>query len=322
MNAQMLLQSFAGGEEEKTYIENVFSIYLRTGTGADVTVTNDIDMTNGYMLWSKGRSGATDHAIYDSARGVTFDLASNSTAGQTTQTTGLKSVSSTGYTVGSLAKMNTNGQTYVDWCFREAPKFFKKAVVTKSAGSNATVDLSSLGTVGMVTVKRTDASGDWYTWHRSLPAGQLVYLNKTVAVATLGHITVSGTTLTLVNGVIADGDYVVYAWAHDPSPNGLIQCGSFTTDASGNATVNLGWEPQYVFSKAITIAGNWRVYDIMRGLTLSSEVANSEIRPNTSDAEMQIGPLNIVTSTGLNIVNAGASVTYFVTAIRKGPMRG
>ena len=77
--------------------------------------------------------------------------------------------------------------------------------VTKTAGSNATVDLSSLGTVGMVTVKRTDSTGDWYTWHRSLPAGQLMYLNQTAAVSTLGHITVSGTTLTLVNGVIADG---------------------------------------------------------------------------------------------------------------------
>ena len=36
MNAQMLLHSFAGGEEEKTYVEDVVSIVLRSGTGSDV----------------------------------------------------------------------------------------------------------------------------------------------------------------------------------------------------------------------------------------------------------------------------------------------
>lgn len=51
------------------------------------------------MLWSKGRGGATAHAIYDSARGVTLDLASNTTAAQTTQSTGLKMVSATGHTI-------------------------------------------------------------------------------------------------------------------------------------------------------------------------------------------------------------------------------
>lgn len=326
MNAQMLLQSFAGGEEERTYIEEVFSTYLRTSTGADVTVTNDIDMTKGYMLWSKGRSGATDHAIYDSARGVTFDLASNSTAGQTTQTTGLKSVSSTGYTVGSLSKMNTNGQTYVDWCFREAPKFFKKAVVTKSAGSNATVDLSSLGTVGMVTVKRTDAAGDWYTWHRSLDSGKLMYLNQTAAAATLGHITVSGTTLTLVNGVIVDGTYVVYAWAHDPSPNGMIQCGSFTTGASGNATVALGWEPQFTCSKTYagsTTNGDWLLVDSMRGMPVISSGTDPSgvcLRANSTSQEVACNNTR-PNSTGFSVSGYFTSSTCLYLAIRRGPMR-
>lgn len=207
----------SGGGVQKVFSDDVFVSYTRTGTGASATVITGIDMTKGYTLWSKGRSGATDHAVYDSARGVTFDLVTNTTAAQTTQATGLTAVSTTGHTLGALAKMNTNAATYVDWVFREAAKFHKVATVTKSAGSNATVDLSTLGAVGMVKVKRTDSTGSWYVWHRSLTAGKLLIGETTAAEATMGHITVVGTTLTLVDGVISNGDYHVEAYAHDTS---------------------------------------------------------------------------------------------------------
>lgn len=318
MNAQMLLQYFAGGDEEKTYIENVFSTYLRTGTSPDVTVTNGIDMTKGYMLWSKCRSTATSNILFDSARGLPFALKSDNDIPQYTDDSGL-AVSNTGYTIGVSASINAGVQKYVDWCFLNAPKFFKCATVKKTAGSNATVDLSQLGTVGMVTVKRTDASGDWYTWHRSLPAGQLIYLNQTSVAATLGHITVSGTTLTLVNGVIADGTYVVYAWAHDTSPNGLIQCGNFTTDASGNATVNLGWEPQYLLIKASSATGDWMMIDSMRGMPVGG--ADARLYANTSGTEVSANTID-PTATGFNATSLSVNTTYIFTAIRKGPMRG
>ena len=130
MLASQLLSAMATGEE-KLYVDDVFSAYTRSGTGVDVTVTTGIDMTKGYMLWSKSRKSTTDHAIYDSARGVTLDLVSNSTAAQTTQSTGLKSVSATGHTIGSLAKMNTSAATYVDFVFRKAPKFFDVQTATR-----------------------------------------------------------------------------------------------------------------------------------------------------------------------------------------------
>lgn len=314
MNA--LLAGFATGSDDKLYVDDVFCLYTRTGTGADATITTGVDMTQGYLLWSKGRSEATGHALYDSARGATYDLVSNSTAAQTTQATGLKSVSGTGYTVGSLAKINTSSSTYVDWTFRKAPKFFHAAGVTKSSGSNATVDLSSLGTVGIVAVKRTDSTGSWYVWHRSLTAGKLLYLEQTAAEATLGHISVSGTTLTLVNGVIADGAYIVYAWAHDASADGIVQCGSFTTDGSGNATVNLGWEPQYVMLKNASFTQNWNTYDSMRGMPVGG--AEARLFPNSSAAEDTSDDLDI-NATGFTIKNNAytASKTVVYLAIRR-----
>ena len=161
------LPSACGGTET-LFSDDVFSAYLRTGTGADVTVTTGIDMTKGYMLWSKGRSGATDHAIYDSARGVTFDIVSNSTAAQTTQTTGLKAVSSTGHTVGSLAKMNTSAATYVDFVFRKAAKFFDCGTYTGNGVAGRQIPHSLGVAPGMVIVKNTNVARDWAVWHRSL----------------------------------------------------------------------------------------------------------------------------------------------------------
>ena len=91
-----------------------------TGTGATQTISDGGNNTIGTtfqpdFVWMKGRSGATDHALYDVVRGTTLDLASNTTAAETTQSTGLTAFGSTGFTIGALAKINTNAATYVGW---------------------------------------------------------------------------------------------------------------------------------------------------------------------------------------------------------------
>lgn len=307
----------AGGGAETIYVDDVFSAYTRTGTGASQVTTTNIDMTQGYMLWSKGRSGATDHAIYDSARGVTKDLVSNTTAAETTQSQGLTAVSATGHTFGTLAKVNTNAATYVDWVFRKAPKFFSQATATVTGGADATVSFSDLATLGMVIVKRTDSTGSWYVWHRSLTAGKLLYLEQTAAEATLGHITVSGTTVTLEGGVIADGNYIVYAWAHDTATDGIVQCGSFTTDGSRNVTVSLGWEPQYLMVKTSGVADDWMLIDTSRGFTVGGD--DARLAANSSAAEsanIWFTPL----ATGFKTDSPsqlGVSTSYIYLAIRR-----
>ena len=312
MLASKVMQAVSGGVE-KLFSDDVFTSWVRTGTGADVTITTGIDMTQGYMLWTKGRSGATDHALYHSARGVTLDLATNTTAAQTTQTTGLKSVSSTGHTIGSLAKMNTSSSTYVDWVVRNADKFYNHAVVTKTAGSNATVSFANLGTLGMVRVKRTDSTGSWYIWHRSLSAGQLLIGETTAAAATLGHVTVSGTTVTLVNGVIADGTYLVEGFAHDTGTDGIIQCGSFV--ATGNDTITLGWESQYVLMKRASTTSGWLISDVSRGASNSN---TQTLDANTSAADVAYADgLVVPIATGFKQSFFGSGDTVIYLAIRR-----
>jgi hypothetical protein len=118
------------------------------------------------------------------------------------------------------------------------------------------------------------------------------------------------------------GTYVAYLYAHDTSSTGIIQCGSFTTDASGSATVNLGWEPQYVMVKITSSpGGSWDIQDNMRGFTAKPTVytANPILKANESSAENTIGANTLqLNSTGFTTDNAtyNPSKTYIYMAIR------
>jgi hypothetical protein len=126
------------------------------------------------------------------------------------------------------------------------------------------------------------------------------------------------------NGV----NYVAYLFAHDAGGFGLtgtdnvISCGSFTTDGSGVATVNLGYEPQWVLFK-FNSNDSWRVFDNMRGM---SQTNWNELNPNTSGAEIartNQSDLNIRPSaTGFTITwSFQASMDCIYIAIRRGPMK-
>ncbi|TRZ50795.1 hypothetical protein D4R99_05480, partial [bacterium] len=230
---------------------------------------------------------------------------------------GVTAFNTTGFHIGDENSVSNGNETFASWTFRKASKFFDVQTVVKSAGSNATVDLSVLGTVGMVAVKRTDSTGSWYVFHRSATAGKLLYLEQTAAEATLGHITVSGTTLTLVNGVITDGTYVVYAWAHDAdAANGMIQCGTLTY-AGSLLSVNLGWETQYVLMKSSDGIGDWIITDVMRGMPLSGTTARLFV--NSSNEEISNYLRIYPNATGFTLpatvnINNG---TYVYLAIRR-----
>ena len=315
-----LLLATSGGESQSAsgeYVDDVFSAYTYTGNGATQTISNGIALAGkGGLVWLKGRSGATDHAIYDTVRGATFDLASNLTTAQTTQATGLTGFSANGFAIGSLAKLNANTATYASWTFRKAPKFFDIVTYTGNGASNRTLSHQLNADVGMITVKATSTTGDWLVFHRSA-TGDLV-LNTTSAQtaskanipsATSSTFTVNGSANT--NGV----QYVAYLFAHDPSAEGIIQCGSFTTDASGNATVNLGWEPQFSMVKAISTTSDWVMLDSMRGWNMSANDAT--LLANTSGAETVATERGNPTATGFDFKGGTASQTYIYLAIRR-----
>jgi hypothetical protein len=324
-----------GGLAAPVYIEDVFSTYLYTGTGASLTITNDINLSNkGGLVWIKGRSGTTGHRLTDTIRGATKSLVSETTAGETTESTGLTAFGTTGFTIGADADYNTSAATYASWSFEKQTKFFDIQTWT-GTGSNRTIS-HSLGSVpGCIMVKRTDTTGDWQVYHRSLANTEYLVLNSTAAKATGATRWNSTTATSSVFSLGTDatvnasaGTYVAYIFAHNAGGFGLtgtdnvISCGTYVGTGSP-FTITLGYEPQWVMTKVSS--GNtegWSILDDMRGMP--SIGTTPYLFANSSNAENLTSNFNArSTATGF-VVDASTSNegnTYIYVAIRRGQMK-
>ena len=322
------------------YIEDVFSTYLYTGNGGTQTITNGIDLLGkGGMVWGKSRSNPTGHSLSNTVSGITNYLDSSATFEQQTGG-GITSVSSSGFDLtasGGGVRLNQSGYTYVSWTFRKQPKFFDVVTFVKNASTNQRIS-HSLGSVpGCIIVKRVTSADDWYVYHRSLGGlNKWISLNSTGAVFTTsgawGSSDPTSTDFGVSTNLLYDGGgtpltYVAYLFAHDAGGFGLsgsdnvISCGSFTTDGSGNATVSLGYEPQWVLLKTSSNSSyDWWVLDNMRGFRDGISTAQNFLYPNLSSAEVTNVTGVGVTSTGFNVSFLG-STPFIYIAIRRGPMK-
>ena len=319
-------------------VEDVFSTYLYTGTGANQTITNGIDLSGeGGMTWIKRRNATDSHVLTDSERGYGQVLNTDTTgANQNVASLFNLSTTSSGFTIGSNnSQINNTSQTYASWTFRKAPKFFDVVTYTGN-GSNTNVINHNLGAVpGFIIIKNTSTSGyAWTCQHRSL-SSKYVELNNTNA-AQNGYLIdpITSTTFNVKNNASVNGNgdtYVAYLFAHNDGdgefgPDGdadIIKCGSYTGDGgAGTTEVNLGFEPQWILVKASSAADNWYVIDNMRGWATHNNTANDAVLyANATNAESTLGVLDI-TSTGFKTTlysNANVSGRdYIYIAIRRG----
>jgi hypothetical protein len=330
--------AFGGGVPfEPTYIEQIFQTWLYTGNGSTQTITNGIDLAGrGGLVWVKTRSSADNHGLYDTARGVQAVLISNNTAAQST-VSGVTAFNANGFALGSDSDANGNNKTTVSWTFREQPKFFDVVTYTGNGAAGQTIN-HNLGSVpGFMVVKRTNTTGDWAAYHRSLGATQIIFLNDTQAagatVQAWNNTEPTSTQFTVGVGYNASGStYVAYLFAHNAGGFGLtgtdnvISCGSYTGTGSTTNTVTLGYEPQWVMIKrSAGGTGDWRILDNMRGMPDLAGSAKA-LYANLTDAE-DLGQDGIApTATGFKFFATGAGLnasgsTYIYIAIRRGPMK-
>ena len=321
----------AGVTNPDTLIENIFSTTLYNGNGtADIpaanTITTGINLsgTNDGLVWIKGRSYDSDHALFDTKRGVGNRLSSHNTSAQDSFNDSdtdsyFRSFNDDGFSIGYSAGTNNSSQTYVSWTFKAAPKFFDVVTYT---GTGSTQNVShSLGSIpGMIIVRRYNAgNSDWGVYHRganggsnpeNYRAGRLnstaasndddTYWNDTAPTASVFTVETSGS----VNN---DGDsYVAYLFAHETGSDSTIQCGYYegseTAEDVGavGRVVNLGWEPQWLLVKNSNANSNWIIMDSMRGVFSNTDGNNIiELEPSTDDEESS-NPGIVFTSTGFH----------------------
>ncbi len=324
------VQSFqlevTGGTEE---VAQNFSTTLYTGNGSTQTITNGIDLSgDGGAVWFKKRSGNEDHNIYDTERGVLKRIKPNTTDAENSQSNGLTTFNSDGWTMGSSGNMNQSGDTYVSWTFKKEPSFFDVVTYTGDGTSNKVINHNLGSTPAVIITKRTDSISHWATYHHSVsdPTRTVLYLDKTDAAANFPSAdtaTITDSSFTIgTNQIIGNGNgatYVAYIFAHDDAADGLIQCGSYTGGGTGNGPiVTLGWEPQWILYKEASNTEAWGIVDNVRGMVSGGKSAI--LRPNDSAAESEnpkFSPLSTgfeVTGNGYDVNRSGS--TYIYIAIR------
>ena len=260
-----------------------FDTSLYTGTGSSQSISNlnfQPDFT-----WIKGRSGATDHALYDAVRGVQKDLVSNATSAETTQTTGLTAFGSTGFTIGALAKLNTSSATYCSWNWLGANTTVSNTAgtITSTVSANTTSGFSivsytsqssgsatighGLGAVPKIIIcKIKDQSDNWRMYHSSLGNTGFMILNLSNAFSTnsttWNNTSPTSTVFTLGTQWAASYNMITYCFAE---VKGYSKIGSYTGNGSTDGTfIYTGFKPSFIMFKRSDAVQDWYMYDNKR----------------------------------------------------------
>ena len=306
-----------------------FETKLYTGTGSSLANTGvgfQPDLT-----WIKGRSGATEHVLTDSVRGVTKELSSNDTVGEQTVAQGLTAFGSDGFTVGTDGSYNTSSATYAAWNWKAGTSFTNDSSATGIGSLDSTASVNT--TSGFSIVKYTGAGGTqsvahglssvpkfiltkkysgsaegWGGYHSSLGNNQIIKLQVTDATETNTAIWNATTPTTSVFSIGADNrsnqsgqTVIAYCFAEK---KGYSKFGSYIANANvDGAFVYTGFKPAFLLIKNTSQATDWIMYDNKRD---GFEPQNKEFRANTTAAERNAEDNNVqFCANGFKLRNAG-----------------
>jgi|2_EtaG_2_1085320.scaffolds.fasta_scaffold52736_2 hypothetical protein len=275
--------------------EAYFQTKLYTGNAIDdtaITLDGDTDMQPD-LIWTKERSQAGNHNIFDSVRGTSKRLRTETTAAEATldPVNQIKSFDSDGFTLGTNNGSNEDSVTFVAWCWKggttavpsggsltpsavnfSADSGFGIYKYTNNTVSGATIAHGLSSAPKVVIIKLTSHTGNWITGHVNAadPFDKFLTLNTTSAVISPDDMFTdtlpSSTLITIgnnseVNYSISSGaySYIMYAWAEK---QGFSKFGGYTGngDADG-AFIYTGFRPAFTIIKRTDTTNSWMVGD-------------------------------------------------------------
>ena len=292
-----------------------FQTLLYTGDGTSSqaqTNTGNSDLQPDWV-WIKKRAGGTAraHQLYDSSRGVTKLLHSNSDGAESTQSAGLTAFGSDGFTVGDDDGIGANTATYVAWqwkanggtttSFNESGNNPGGTLQTNTTAGFSIITTTGTGATGTIAhglgagphwwiSKQRSNAENWAVYHvsnTSAPETEILTLNTTDATADNANAyndtapTSTNLTVHTKNEVNTDGrTYVHYVFA---PIQGYSKFGSYT--GNGNADgpfVYTGFKPAWLIIKRTSSSGDWLLWDNKRD---TSNVTDAVLKPNSNAAE-------------------------------------
>jgi len=201
-----------------------FDVVCYTGTGVATTQAHNLTVVPELMI-VKERSAINNWWVYDAIDGNTKYSVLNSTAIPTTSSTAWNNTTPTAsvFSIGTATNVNASAQTFVAYLFATLAGISKVGSYTGNGTGQAIACGFGSGGARFVLIKRTDSTGDWYTYDsaRGLTSGSSPYLllNSTAAevtgnngvYASSGGFTLGATAITTTN--IAAATYIFLAVA-------------------------------------------------------------------------------------------------------------
>lgn len=327
-----------------------YSAFSNTTSFAPVTYTGNgstQSITTGFqpdLVWIKARSYAYVNELTDAVRGNTKNLFSDQALAEYTETNTVQSFNSNGFTIGSEARINQSGQTYVAWCWKggngtvtntngtvtstvsaNQAAGFSIATYTGPGytGSNVTVGHGLSQAPELYIVKNRSYGVGWLGWNTVTPSSGTDYffLNSGGAFGTAAQPVPTSTVNYLQSAgnfesVYSGHSYVMYSWH---SVSGYSKVGKYTGNAGTNA-ITTGFAPRFVMIKAVTTTGSWFLHDIQRLGTHGYSDKYLQANSNATEIDSSDNDLLEFTSTGFTLRTNfgdynGSGQTYIYLAI-------
>ena len=289
--------------------EDYFGTLLFTATAGVADSVTGLGFAPDFS-WTKARNAAQSHQLFDNVRGDGVRLITNSTAAESDLGATYVSLEDDGIDYGSST---FSSNTYVAWNWKangsgvsNTDGSIPSTVSANTTSGFSIVSYTGNGSTGgetyghglnqppelIITKARTTNSlNNWPTWHKSLNANSLVYLNATVGQVvetgwmptlpsnTLVYLGTGNTSRELTNN--SGVDYIAYCFH---SVDGFSKFGSYVGNGSADGTfVYTGFRPAFVlFKKTNITTASWAIRDNTR---YTYNPTRNTLYPDKSDAE-------------------------------------
>ena len=291
-----------------------FNTVLYTGNDSTQSITG-VGFEPDWV-WIKSRGDTSWPRSLDSSRGATKELYQNVTNTENTESAGLTSFDSDGFSLGSNAGYNGDTVTFAAWNWKNNGGTTSS---TSQSGSGATQTLASnyqanatagfsictwtaTGLPGRInhglgatphfwTVKARSISDGWPVYHGSntaAPETDALQLHTTSATADnskwWNDIVPTSTYFSLGEDASVTQDTATYIAYVFTSIQGYSKFGGYTGNSNADGTfVYTGFKPAFFMVKATNAIENWLMVDNKR--TNSFNAIDGRLIPNSSAAE-------------------------------------
>jgi hypothetical protein len=315
-----------------------FNTVLYSGNGSTQSITGVGFQPD--WLWIKSRTFTDSHGLFDSNRGSTKRLFANATDAETTQTLGVTSFDSDGFSLGSNLGQNRNSNNFVAWNWLAnggTTSSNTDGDITSTVQANTTAGFSIVQftktgddqAVGhglgkkpkLIIIKPTNTTGNWIVMPEidGVMSNKYLLLNGTDALGTDGSYAEPTSSVFYVSNQIAGNNtHIGYVFT---DIEGYSKFGKYTGNGSTDGTfVYTGFRPAFVIYKRTDAVENWQVLDSKRDI---DNPVGQQLYPNLSASEGTENRLDF-TSNGFKLRNGGticnaSGGTYIYMAFAENP---